>query len=86
MKGTDQVRGDAGGPADIEEDLVELPDEGVPVWTPVMAFRLPSGLHLLPQESPEGQTWAFSPGSVVRYEERELGMVAVEVVPTTYKK
>jgi hypothetical protein len=70
---------------DTDEILIELVDEGVQVWAPVVAFRLPGGLHFLPEESPEDQTWAFPPGSVVRCELRDIGLVAVEVIPTTYK-
>jgi hypothetical protein len=60
--------------------LVELLDEGVTVWAPVVARTLPDGLFLLPASSPEDQTWAIAPGSVVRCERPPMGLVAVEAV------
>lgn len=67
--------------AETEEILVELADEGVEVWAPVQAKRLPDGQYLLPPTSPEDETWAFAPGSVVRCERRAMGLVAIEAVP-----
>jgi hypothetical protein len=67
--------------ARTEEILVELLDEGVDVWAPVIACILPDGLYLLPDSSPEDETWAIAPGSVVRCERQPMGIVAVEVVP-----
>jgi hypothetical protein len=61
--------------------LIELLDEGVQVWAPVTAERLPNGLYALPETSPGDQTWAIAPGSTVRCERRGSDLVAVEPVP-----
>ena len=66
--------------AQTEKIFVELLDEGVTVWAPVTARTLPGGLYALPESSPEDQTWAIAPGSVVRCERRGSDLVAVEVV------
>ena len=68
------------GMAETEEILVELLDEGVVVWAPVMARRLPDGLYVLPDSAPDHQKWAIPPGSVVRCERQPTGVVAVEAV------
>lgn len=67
--------------AETEEILVELLDDGVDVWAPVIARTLPDGLHALPDLAPEHQIWAIPPGSVVRCEHQSMGVVAVYAVP-----
>lgn len=47
--------------AETEEILVELLDEGVDVWAPVMARRLPDGLYVLPDSAPDHQKWSIPP-------------------------
>ena len=56
---------------------VELLDEGVDVWRPVDAERENQGVVRLPSDAPEGETGAFPPGSRVRCERRDIGLVAV---------
>jgi hypothetical protein len=56
---------------------VELLVEGVDVWRPVEADRESDGVVRLPSDAPEGKTWAFAPGSRVRCECRDFGLVAV---------
>jgi hypothetical protein len=46
---------------------VELLDEGVEVWRPVEAVD-DGDTFVLPVTAPEGEHWAFSPGSRVRCE------------------
>lgn len=69
---------------EIHTIYVELFGEGTPVWRPVPAKRLSSGLFeiLVESQIPAGEQWAFFPGAVVRCEERqlsgELSLVAIE--------
>jgi hypothetical protein len=56
---------------------VELLDEGVDVWRPVEAERESDGVVRLPGNAPDGETWAYPPGSRVRCERRDIGLVAV---------
>ena len=58
---------------------VELLDEGVDVWRPVEAERENDGVVRLPSVAPEGERWAFPPGSRVRCERRDSGLVAVSL-------
>jgi hypothetical protein len=51
---------------------IALLDEGVDVWRPVQSQRLPDGTFLLPDHSPDGETWAFPPGRRVTCELRQL--------------
>jgi hypothetical protein len=67
--------------AETDVILIELLDEGVQVWAPVIAKRLPNGLHVLPESSPRDQTWAIAPGSTVRCERRGPDLIAVEPIP-----
>ena len=57
--------------------FVELLNEGVEVWRPVEAECQEEGVVRLPAEAPDGEQWAFPPGSRVRCEERDVGIVAV---------
>jgi hypothetical protein len=61
---------------------VELLDEGVEVWRPVEAVD-DGDTFVLPVTAPEGEHWAFSPGSRVRCELRELSdgpaLIAAEI-------
>jgi hypothetical protein len=66
--------------ADTEQIYVELLDDGVQVWAPVVAEKLADDLYQLPEVSPGDQIWAFAPGSVVRCETQATGLVAVEAV------
>jgi hypothetical protein len=56
---------------------VPLLDEGVDVWRPVEADRESDAVVKLPTAAPDGETWALPPGSRVRCERREIGLVAV---------
>jgi hypothetical protein len=60
-----------------ETIYVELLDEGVDVWRPVEADREDDDVVRLPDHAPEGEQWAFAPGSRVRCEQRSIGKVAV---------
>jgi len=44
---------------------VELLDEGVDVWRPVVASEIAPGRYLLEGPMPESERWAFPPGAVV---------------------
>ena len=61
---------------------VELLDEGVETWRPVLAIREGGEIYRLPEEQDENEKWAFPPGSRVRCEARELsgGMAQVACV------
>jgi hypothetical protein len=56
---------------------VELLDEAVSVWRPVEAERVRDGVFLLPDAAPDDEEWAFKPGSRVRCEAQDIGLVAV---------
>jgi hypothetical protein len=56
-----------------ETVYVELRDEGVDVWRPVEAQRETGSVLRLPSVAPEGEQWAFPPGSRVRCERRGFG-------------
>jgi hypothetical protein len=56
---------------------VELRDEGVDVCRPVDAEWEADDVFRLPPIAPEGEHWAFAPGSRVRCERRSSGLVAV---------
>jgi hypothetical protein len=62
---------------------VELLDEGVDVWRPVQAEQQPDATFLLPEHTPEAETWRFPPGSKVRCELQDLAdgpaLVATEL-------
>jgi hypothetical protein len=45
--------------------FMPLLGEGTDVWRPVEAEQLPDGRYRLLGEVPEGETWAFAPGSTV---------------------
>jgi hypothetical protein len=47
---------------------VYLPDERVDVWRPVGAEELESGRYRILGPVPEGETWEFPPGNIVRVE------------------
>ena len=65
--------------------LVELLDEGVKCWRPVSAEHLSENIYRIVDTVPEGETWLFQPGEVVRCEQREFsdgfGLTAYESVP-----
>ena len=51
---------------------VQLLDEGVDVWRPVEATPLAHGLYRLTGRRPDGESWAFDTGDVVRCRPRSL--------------
>jgi hypothetical protein len=68
------------GPATV---FVPLPDEGTDVWRPVVADPVGPMLFRLTGPVPDGEVWAFEPGTVVRCYERVFadgtrGLAAVE--------
>lgn len=58
---------------------VELLNEGVDVWRPVEAEQKSKGVVRLPEEAPADEHWAFPPGSLVRCEVRDVGLVVVDL-------
>jgi hypothetical protein len=62
---------------------VQLLDEAVDVWRPVDATEEAGGAYRLPHTAPEGERWAFAPGTRVRCERRQLsdGNVLVAIQP-----
>ena len=69
--------------ADEAAVYVELLGEG-PAWSAVVAKRVNESVFQLPDEAPEGERWAFEPGSLVVVEMREFpdgpAFVAIGVV------
>lgn len=61
-----------GGMTDEALIFVELLDEDVDVWRPVMATIEGAGTFRLPTERLADETWAFAPGALVRCEARLL--------------
>jgi hypothetical protein len=61
---------------------VALLDEGTPVWRPVAAEPVGPRLFRLLGPMPDDERWKFSPGTIVRCENRSLSgglcLVAVE--------
>ena len=51
---------------------VELLDEGVDAWRPVLAQPVSGDVYRLIGEIPDGETWLFAPGDLVRCELRPL--------------
>ena len=53
---------------DSETIYVALLDEGIDVWRPVMARRLPDGTYLILEQDYDRstETWQFEPGAVVK--------------------
>jgi hypothetical protein len=52
---------------------VYLLDEGTDTWRPVEAEELESGRYrIVGPAAPEGETWEFPPGSIVRVEVKTL--------------
>jgi hypothetical protein len=71
---------------DSESIYVALLDEGIDVWLPVMARRLPNGTYLILEQDYDRSTeaWQFEPGSIVkgRVEKRNGRQITVaEAVP-----
>jgi hypothetical protein len=58
---------------------VPLLDEAVDVWRPVAALVEADDVYRLPDAAPADERWEFSPGSLVRCEQRQLsgGLVLV---------
>ncbi len=67
--------------------LVELLNEGVKCWRPVWAKHLSEDTYRIMDTVPEGETWVFQPGEVVRCKQREFsdgtGLTAYESVSVT---
>ena len=66
--------------------FVYLPDEAVDAWRPVAATHLREDRYLLSGPVPEGETWEFQPGEIVRcreqkFEDGTLGTIAFACVP-----
>ena len=63
---------------------VELLDEGTNCWRPVSAERLSADTYRIVDTVPEGESWLFQPGEVVRCKERLFddasGLAAFESV------
>ena len=58
-----------------EEIFIPLLDEGINVWRPTQAERLPDGSFRVlatPDYDPEDEKWEFPPGSCVIAEMRRL--------------
>lgn len=58
-----------------EEIFVPLLDEGVNVWRPTQAERLPDGTYRVlatPDYDPDDETWEYPPGSRVVCEMKRL--------------
>lgn len=55
-----------------ETIYMRLVDEGSDAWRPVDAERRPDGSFQVLGPVPDGETWAFPPGVVVRCEVRRL--------------
>jgi len=52
---------------------VELLDEGTKCWRPVSAERLSEDTYRIEDTVPEGESWQFQPGEIVRCKERLFG-------------
>ena len=65
---------------------VALLEEGTSVWRPVSAGPLGASVYRLRGAIPEGESWQFAPGAVVRCEGRVLSggpaLVAVALART----
>ena len=55
---------------------VQLLDEAVPVWHPVVALAEADDVYRLPDAAPADEMWEFSLGVRVRCTRRELVLVA----------
>ena len=68
---------------DSEIIYVALLDEGIDVWRPVMARRLPGGTYLILEQNYDRstETWQFEPGAVVkgRVEKRNGRQITVAI-------
>lgn len=50
------------------EIMMPLLNEGVAVWRPLYALTLSADRYTIQGQMPEGEEWAFMPGSAVRVE------------------
>jgi hypothetical protein len=69
----------------LEEQLtvfVELLDEGTQCWRPAVAERLSEDTYRIIGNVPDGESWRFQPGEVVRCKQQEFsdgtGLTAFE--------
>jgi hypothetical protein len=62
---------------------VQLLDEAVDVWRPVVALAEADEVYRLPDAAPADERWEFSPGARVRCESREFDgeLVLVATAP-----
>jgi hypothetical protein len=61
---------------------VELLDEGVTEWRPVESDPVSTSGYRLPSIAPDEEVWAYPPGSLVRCEVGQDGLLyAVEQIP-----
>lgn len=63
---------------------VQLLNEGTAVWRPTLAENIGDGLFRIlptPKYNPDDEAWEFTPGSIVRLEEKTLssGRVLVAI-------
>ncbi len=62
--------------------LVQLLDEGTKYWRPAVAERLFEDTCRIVGHVPDGETWQFQPGEIVRCEQKEFrdgtGLTAFE--------
>jgi hypothetical protein len=68
----DEFFGNLNKVAEPHTVYVALLVEGVDAWRPVGATLQPNGTYRLDDAQPDGEAWAFAPGSVVRCERRSL--------------
>ena len=68
-------------------DIIYMPllNEGTDVWRPVSATPIAGGSFRVEGPVPEGETWAFAPGAIVRCAPRtfdggERRVAAVEIL------
>jgi hypothetical protein len=62
---------------------VKIVDDAVDVWRPVAARKVRAGVYQLVGETPDGETWEFPTGKMVRcrlstLEDGKTGLVAYE--------
>ena len=55
-----------------EKIYIALLEEGIDVWRPVTAERVGPEAFRIRGPVPDGETWEFQPGEVVRCEKKKL--------------
>ena len=66
--------------------FVALLGEGVPCWRPAAAIAISESIYRIEDSVPEGESWEFQSGQLVKCELRSFpdgssGLVAVESAP-----